>query len=294
MKLMIVDDHEGVRRMIRECVAASGDTVRECSSGEEAVRLAADFAPDFVTMDVRMPSVSGLDATRAILAMRSDVRIVMVTNHDEPGIRRAAIESGAIGLVLKDNLNEVRPLFLSHAAAPTAPTSQSQGISASKHSVLRVLMAEDSPLDGELICRRLTECGYAPLVERVCCEDEMRRALERSRWDIVFTDHDLPGFSGLAALALLRKMRMQIPALCVTGTADPIIIGGILEAGAFACVNKDDLSTLCTTVERALNRPSPMTSNSPSPAAETQTGPAKSSSATSQPDLEREDGGGSP
>ena len=120
MKLMIVDDHAGVRRMIRQLVAASGDTVQECSSGDEAIRMAAEFRPDFVTMDVRMPGLSGLDATRAILTARSDVRVVIVTNYDQPDLRNAATECGAIGLVLKESLDQVRPLFLSDSEAPAS------------------------------------------------------------------------------------------------------------------------------------------------------------------------------
>ena len=120
MKLMIVDDHAGVRRMFRQLVAASGDTVQECSSGDEAIRMAAEFRPDFVTMDVRMPGLSGLDATRAILTARSDVRVVIVTNYDQPDLRNAATECGAIGLVLKESLDQVRPLFLRDSEAPAS------------------------------------------------------------------------------------------------------------------------------------------------------------------------------
>src|SRR6185369_16899752 len=85
------------------------------------------------------------------------------------------------------------------------------------------------------------------------------------------------------ALELLREMQPRTPALCVSGSADPTVIEGILEAGAFACINKDDLSTLCATVERALRR-----TNAESTA---QTGPERSpitppssSPATAQPD----------
>src|SRR6266550_3255753 len=278
MKLMIVDDHAGVRRMIRQLVAASGDTVQECSSGDEAIRMAAEFRPDFVTMDVRMPGLSGLDDTRAILTSRSDVRVVIVTNYDQPDLRNAATECGAIGLVLKESLDQVRPLFLSHAGDQHTELSRPQAVPTANDSVLRVLMAEDSPLDCELICLRLTECGYTPIVQRVCCEVEMRTALERGPWDIVFTDHDLPGFSGMAALELLRTMRLQTPAICVTGSADPIIIGLILEAGAFACVSKNNLSTLCATVERALGRRPERTSSEST----TETGPDPSSITSSQ------------
>jgi len=286
MKLMIVDDHAGVRRMIRQMVAASGDTVKECSSGDEAVKVAAEFRPDFVTMDVRMPGCSGLDATRSILAAHSDVRIVMVSNYDQPDLHDAAAASGAIGLVLKENLDQVRPLLLGDAAA----TSRPKAVPTINDSVLRALMVEDSPLDCELICLRLTECGYTPIVQRVCCEAEMLAALERTQWDIVFTDHGLPGFSGLAALELLRKMRTATPALCITGSVDPIVIGRILEAGAFACINKDDLSTLCDTVERALNKRSSIAPPSPAQAPQVKTDSEAPASTASQPELDLENG----
>ena len=89
MKLMIVDDHAGVRQMIRQMVAASGDIVQECSSGDEAVQVAAEFRPDLVTMDVRMPGLSGLEATRAILAVRSDVRVLMAVDVLEQEVEQA-------------------------------------------------------------------------------------------------------------------------------------------------------------------------------------------------------------
>src|SRR6185369_293901 len=119
------------------------DTVLECSSGDEAVRLAGEFRPDFVTMDVHMPGLSGLEAARAIRAAHFDVRIVMVTYDDQPDLRRAATECGAIGLVLKEKLDQVRPLLLNHKARP----KQSKVVPRTNVSQLLVLMAEDSALD---------------------------------------------------------------------------------------------------------------------------------------------------
>ena len=66
MRLMIVDDHAGVRQLIRQFVAATDDIVCECASGDEAIRVAPEFRPDAVTMDVRMPGSCGLKAARAI------------------------------------------------------------------------------------------------------------------------------------------------------------------------------------------------------------------------------------
>jgi DNA-binding NarL/FixJ family response regulator len=111
MRLMIVDDNEGARELIRLMAAGPDDAICECASAEEAMRTAPLFRPDWVTMDVRMGGVSGLFATRSILAADPNVRIVIVSKYDEPELRRAAAEVGAVGFILKDNLSELRPLL---------------------------------------------------------------------------------------------------------------------------------------------------------------------------------------
>jgi DNA-binding NarL/FixJ family response regulator len=107
MKLMIVDDHEGMRKMIRQLIAAPGDAVREFSSGEEALHAAGEFKPDCVTMDISMPGMCAFQATRGIRQAHPSSRIIFVSSHDQPDYRRAALEAGAVGYVLKDNLAEL-------------------------------------------------------------------------------------------------------------------------------------------------------------------------------------------
>jgi DNA-binding NarL/FixJ family response regulator len=107
MKLMIVDDHEGVRRMIRYLVAAPGDAVRECETGDEAVEVAPGFQPDCVTMDIGMPGQCAFAATRAILAARPDARVIVVTSYDKADLRKAAEAAGAAGYVVKDDLTQL-------------------------------------------------------------------------------------------------------------------------------------------------------------------------------------------
>ena len=134
MKLMIVDDHAGVRKLIRQLVAASDDIVCECASGDEAVPLARDFHPDCVTMDVRMAGLDGIKTTRVLRASHPAVRIVVVTAFDQPDLRRAAAAAGAAGYVLKENLTELLAVLLtgggevtSSAATATAVGPQPEG-----------------------------------------------------------------------------------------------------------------------------------------------------------------------
>lgn len=107
IKLMIVDDHAGMRDMIRRLVAAPGDLVVECNSGDEAWKFASEFKPDCVTMDVSMPGLSAFEATRRIRGMHPAARVIFVSSHDLPDFRQAAQEAGAIGYVMKENLSEL-------------------------------------------------------------------------------------------------------------------------------------------------------------------------------------------
>jgi DNA-binding NarL/FixJ family response regulator len=107
MKLMIVDDHDGIRNMIRQLITAPGDMVVECGSGDEALERLGDFKPDCVTMDISMPGLCAFQTVRAIREAHPAARVICVTSHDQPDFRRAAYEAGAVGFVVKDNLADL-------------------------------------------------------------------------------------------------------------------------------------------------------------------------------------------
>jgi DNA-binding NarL/FixJ family response regulator len=107
MKLMIVDDHEGMRSMIRQLIVAPGDSVVECASGDEALLALTDYKPDCVTMDVSMPGLCAFKTTRHIRAAHPPVRVIFVSSHGQPDYRRAALEAGAVGYVMKENLSDL-------------------------------------------------------------------------------------------------------------------------------------------------------------------------------------------
>jgi DNA-binding NarL/FixJ family response regulator len=107
MKLMIVDDHDGMRTTIRALIAAPGDTVVECGSGDEAVKALGDFKPDCVTVDVNMPGLCAFQTMRTIRETYPGARVVCVTGHDQPDYRKAAFAAGAAGYVAKDNLSDL-------------------------------------------------------------------------------------------------------------------------------------------------------------------------------------------
>ena len=106
-KCLIADDQEMVREGFSALLDAQPDmeVVAQAANGDEAVRLCQEFNPDVVLMDVRMPVMDGLDATRVILAGKVDdpaPRVLMLTTFDLDDYVYEALRAGASGFLLKD------------------------------------------------------------------------------------------------------------------------------------------------------------------------------------------------
>jgi DNA-binding NarL/FixJ family response regulator len=103
-RVLIADDHELAREGLRSMLENDPhvEVVAEACSGRDAVRLCDRWRPDLVLMDVRMPDLTGLQATRAIRADHPDTRVLIVTMHEDTDYLIEAVAAGAAGYVLKD------------------------------------------------------------------------------------------------------------------------------------------------------------------------------------------------
>jgi DNA-binding NarL/FixJ family response regulator len=117
LRVLVVDDQELVRAGFRMILERGGhEVVAEADDGVEAVALAAEHLPDVVLMDVRMPRMDGIDATRKILADHPEIRVVALTTFDLDEYVYAAVQAGASGFLLKD----ISPTDLVHAVSVVA------------------------------------------------------------------------------------------------------------------------------------------------------------------------------
>jgi DNA-binding NarL/FixJ family response regulator len=104
MRVMIVDDHPVTRDGLRAALGTAEDVevVGEASSGEEAVKVVNEVEPDVVFMDVRMPGMNGIEATRAIRQGNPDTRVILFTVDESRASIAEAIQAGVSGYLLKD------------------------------------------------------------------------------------------------------------------------------------------------------------------------------------------------
>ncbi len=143
LRLLLVDDHAIVREGLRTLLEQEEDfaVVGEADDGEGAVRLAAECRADVVLMDVIMPGMGGIEATRRLLALPHPPRVLMLTSLAEEGAIREAVAAGAMGYLMKD-VSRAELVRAVRDAARDRPTLHPEA--------QRILMKrpERSPLDG--------------------------------------------------------------------------------------------------------------------------------------------------
>ena len=106
--MFIVDDHLVVREGLKKLMLGLGSDVQvvgEAENGKDAITQVELLSPDVVLMDIKMPSMNGIDATRELKEKMPDVKVIMLTFYDS-GLVSQAIEAGASGYILKDDITQ--------------------------------------------------------------------------------------------------------------------------------------------------------------------------------------------
>jgi DNA-binding NarL/FixJ family response regulator len=169
VRILIADDHEVVRRGLAAllCHNPAWTVAAEATNGREAVEQALRVKPDLIVLDLTMPELNGLVATRRILAAQPTARILILTVHESHQLVREVLAAGAQGYVLKadagrtliaalEALLDGRPFFTSKVArvvlegylrAPSADTPESPVLSARELEIVQLLAEGKSNKD---------------------------------------------------------------------------------------------------------------------------------------------------
>lgn len=108
-RIIIADDHELVRKGLAAVIAEAGmwKVVAEASNGRQAVQRVSEHKPDIAILDLTMPELNGLEATRQILAAEPQTRVLILTAHESEQLIREVLGAGAQGYVLKSDAGRI-------------------------------------------------------------------------------------------------------------------------------------------------------------------------------------------
>jgi len=124
-RVVLVDDDALARRVVRDALQDAGFVViAEAAGGREGVELSLYYRPDVVVMDVAMPGMDGLEATRQIVAGDDSIKVVMLTSCEDEDIAFAGLRAGAVGFVSKDIDLSALPRVLDSAQRGEAVVSR--------------------------------------------------------------------------------------------------------------------------------------------------------------------------
>ncbi len=167
MKVLLVDDHKMMRDGLRAILEREGiDVVGEASTGHEAIALAQRLKPNIIIMDITMPDLNGIDATRRLVAERHGVKVIALSVNSDRRYVLAMFEAGAVGYLLKNaasdelvqavrtvsgDLTYVSPaiagVLVDSRLSPTPQTRPDRPLSPRERQVLQLLAEGKSSKD---------------------------------------------------------------------------------------------------------------------------------------------------
>jgi CheY-like chemotaxis protein len=202
-RLLIVDDQASSRELIRNFLAMPGITFHECASGKDAIALADEIKPHWVTMDVQMPGLNGFETVRAIKQVHPEARVLIVSSFNDPHFRDLARSAGASGFILKENLLALRLMLEKEMPASPATSVPISLEPPAKPANKRILVLDDDKEMGTSLKELLAD-DHCQITHASTGQQAI--ALQRKNpFDLIVMELVLAGKEGFETLAELRR-----------------------------------------------------------------------------------------
>ena len=217
LRAIVADDDPLARHMVKSILQDAGIVVvAEAGSGREAAALTLFYSPDVVLMDVVMPDMDGITATRRITRERPDQVIIILTGADDDDMAMSGLNAGAAGYLTKDLDVEALPRAIEGATAGEAAISRSMAmrlierlrLMSSEHTGMRPVRSSLTRREWEVLDLLCERRGTEEIAQHLVVSTEtvrshvksiMRKLRVRSRAEAVAKAHELRTFHSVAA-----------------------------------------------------------------------------------------------
>lgn len=240
VRVLLCDDHAVARRQVRRVIddLVGFEVVGEADAGNVGVQMAQDLGVDLVVMDVSMPGMDGIEATRLIVAQKPEVKVVMFSADSDHQVVPRALSAGASGFLLKDaSRSELFMAFQRIMAgeryvsdalqldsanyALNVPFHSVNKISTPSRRALRVVLVDDSAVVRERVAATLSASGDIEVAGQAQNVPDGLRLIWETRPDLLILDIGLPGESGLALLESVQKQKLVPVIIMLTNQDHP-------------------------------------------------------------------------
>jgi two-component system response regulator NreC len=253
VRVLLCDDQTAIRNHLRRTLASTPgvQVVGEASGGRAGVQMALELMPDLVLMDVSMPDLNGIEATRKILAAAPAIKVVIFSSECDIEIVEKAISSGACGYLVKSGnadelvhairtvmqggryvsatIKDVKQSFELPSDREAAPTRASRP---DRQGPVRVVLVDDAVFLRERLAELLSALEGVEVIGQAADVPSATTLVRELRPDVLVLDIDLPGQSGLELLEKLGRQEGAPLIIVLTNYDYPVLRHGCAKLGA--------------------------------------------------------------